>query len=89
MIPVPLFKESKELFDFIVAEFPKIIDKSIAEANEELKILDGQFSDALAAYIKATVEFRKEFFDLKKHSTIASTLMDISDYEWTSLAKGD
>lgn len=89
MIPVPLFKESKELFDFIVAEFPKIIDQRIAEAKEELKIIDGQFSDALAAYIKATVEFRKEFFDLKKHSTIASTLMDISDYEWTSLAKGD
>ena len=80
MIPVPLFKESKELFDFIVAEFPKIIDQRIAEAKEELKI---------AAYIKATVDFRKEFFDLTKHRTIASTLMDISDYEWTSLAKGD
>ena len=89
MTPVPLFKESKELFDFIVAEFPKIIDQRIAEAKEELKTIDGQFSDALAAYIKATVDFRKEFFDLKKHSTIASTLMDISDYEWTSLAKGD
>ena len=48
-----------------------------------------QFSDALAAYIKATVDFRKEFFDLTKHRTIASTLMDISDYEWTSLARGD
>lgn len=89
MVPVPLFKESKERFDFIVAEFPKIIDQRIAEAKEELKIIDGQFSDALAAYIKATVDFRKEFFDLKKHSTIASTLMGISDYEWTSLAKGD
>lgn len=89
MIPVPLFKETKERFDFIVAEFPKIIDQHIAAAKEELKIIDGQFSDALAAYIKATVDFRKEFFDLKKHSTIASTLMDISDYEWTSLANGD
>lgn len=89
MVPVPLFKESKELFDFIVTEFPKIIDQRIAEANEELKILDGQFSDALAAYIKATVDFRREFFDLTKHRTIASKLMNISDYEWTSLAKGD
>lgn len=89
MIPVPLFTETKERFDFIVAEFPKIIDQHIAEANEELKVLDGQFSEALAAYIKATVEFRKEFFDLTKHRTIASTLMDISDYEWTSLARGD
>lgn len=89
MIPVPLFKESKERFDFIVAEFPKIIDQHIAEAKEELKVLDGQFSEALAAYIKATVEFRKEFFDSTKHRTIANTLMDISDYEWTSLARGD
>ncbi len=89
MTPVPLFKETKERFDFIVTEFPKIIDQRIAEAKEELKILDGQFSDALATYIKATIEFRKEFFDLTKHRTIASTLMDISDYEWTSLARGD
>ena len=89
MTPVPLFKESKELFDFIVAEFPKIIDQRIAEAKAELKIIDGPFSDALAAYIKATVEFRKEFFDLTKHRTIASTLMGFSDYEWTSLALGD
>lgn len=89
MIPVPLFKESKERFDFIVAEFPKIIDQCIAAAKEELKIIDGQFSEALAAYIKATVEFRKEFFDITKHRTIASTLMDISDYEWTSLVRGD
>lgn len=89
MTPVPLFKESKELFDFIVSEFPKIIDQRIAEAKEELKIIDGPFSDALTAYINAAVEFRKEFFDLKKHSTIASTLMGFSDYEWTSLAKGD
>ena len=89
MVPVPLFKESKERFDFIVAEFPKIIDQHIAAAKEELKIIDGQFSEALDAYIKATVEFRKEFFDLTKHRTIASTLMNISDYEWTSLAKGD
>ena len=72
-----------------MAEFPKIIDQRIAEVKEELKIIDGQFSDALAAYIKATVDFRKEFFDLTKHRTIASTLMEISDYEWTSLAKGD
>lgn len=89
MTPVPLFKESKERFDFIVAEFPKIIDQHIAEAKEELKIIDGQFSDALAAYIKASIEFRKEFFDWTKHRTIASTLMGFSDYEWTSLAKGD
>lgn len=89
MIPVPLFKESKERFDFIVTEFPKIIDQRIAEAKEELKIIDGPFSDALAAYIKATIEFRKEFFDLAKHRTIASTLMGFSDYEWTSLALGD
>ena len=59
------------------------------ELAKELKIIDGQFSEALDAYIKATVEFRKEFFDLTKHRTIASTLMNISDYEWTSLAKGD
>lgn len=89
MIPVPLFNESKERFDFIVAEFPKIIDQRIAAAKEELKIIDGQFSEALAAYINATVDFRKEFFDTTKHRTIASTLMDISDYEWTSLVRGD
>ena len=89
MIPVPLFKESKERFDFIVAEFPKIIDQRIAAAKEELKIIDGQFSEALAAYINATVDFRKEFFDIAKHRTIASTLMNIDDYEWTSLARGD
>ena len=89
MTPVPLYKESKERFDFIVTEFPKIIDQRIAKAKEELKIIEGQFSDKLAAYIKATVDFRKEFFDLKKHRTIANTLMEISDYEWTSLALGD
>ena len=89
MIPVPLFKESKERFDFIVAEFPKIIDQRIAAAKEELKIIDGQFSDALGAYIKAMVDFRKEFFDIAKHRTIASTLMGIDDYEWTSLVRGD
>lgn len=89
MTPVPLFKESKERFDFIVTEFPKIIDQRIAAANEELKIIDGPFSEALAAYIKATVDFRKEFFDITKHRTIANTLMGISDYEWTSLIRGD
>lgn len=89
MIPVPLFKESKERFDFIVTEFPKIIDQRIAAAKEELKIIDGPFSEALAAYIKATVDFRKEFFDITKHRTIASTLMGIDDYEWTSLSRGD
>lgn len=89
MTPVPLFKETKERFDFIVTEFPKIIDQRIAAAKEELKIIDGPFSDALAAYIKASNEFRKEFFDLTKHRTIASTLMGFSDYEWTSLAAGE
>ena len=91
MTPFPMFdkNEAKKLFDFIVTEFPKIIDQRIAAANEELKIIDGPFSEALAAYIKATVEFRKEFFDITKHRAIASTLMDISDYEWTSLVRGD